>query len=331
MPFGSYDGINQLVCAAASFCAVSSVGTNNTPGRQVSFYSDGHWGAPTMPFGNGDGIAGLECPTATFCAVSSNADGDGNGSRVAMYNDGSWSAPTMPFGNNVGSNVGINQLECPAASFCAVSSSDSDYNMGRKVSIYSGGKWSAPTMPFGYIDGINQLVCPTASFCAVSSNGGNDGSGYGSRVALYSGGSWSAPATPFPGLTAAGGSIPPAHVQDLVCPAALFCAAINLDEADGSGGSKVAVYSGESWSAPTTPFGRNASIDNLVCPTASFCVVGSLGGGVSVYSGGTWSSPTMPFGYNGGINQLVCPTASFCAVSSNDGVPTGSSVSMSEG
>jgi len=238
MPFGSGDGIRQLVCPTASFCAV------NTGGRKVSFYSDGHWSPPTMPFGSRVDIGWMVCPTASFCALES----DGN--SVVIYSDGHWSAPSMPPGSRDG--IAPYGLMCLTASFCAVNNF-----VGTKVSFYSDGHWIPPTMPFGSGDGISQLVCPTASFCAASSDG-SPGS-VGRKVSFYSDGHWSTPTMPFGSDDV---------IAQLVCPTASFCAV-------NTGGRKVSFYSDGHWSPPTMPFGSRGRIDGMVCPTASFCVVTS--------------------------------------------------------
>jgi len=155
-------------------------------------------------------------------------------------------------------------------------------------------------------------------------------------ISTTAGLTWSHPAQPFRGLTSVAGSPPSDLVVDLVCPTASFCAVSNSDDGFGSpnsGDGAVSVYSDGSWSAPTMPFSSRDSIDQLVCPTASFCVVSSnssIGpsGKVSIYSDGHWSAPTMPFGSRDGIELLECPSATFCVVSSTRGNGFGGKVSI---
>jgi len=177
MPFGSGDGISQLVCPTASFCALSSAG------RKVSFYSDGHWSPPTMPFGSRVDVGWMVCPTASFCALDSDGPFSNDYSNsVIFYSDGHWSAPI-----NIGGLSDTADLECPTTAFCAIGVYD-EPDAG--VWFYSDGHWSTPTMPFGSGVGISQLVCPTASFCAAS------GGTISTSVSFYSDGHWSAPSMP---------------------------------------------------------------------------------------------------------------------------------------
>jgi hypothetical protein len=57
----------------------------------------------------------------------------------------------------------------------------------------------------------------------------------------------------------------------------------------------------------------HAVLDNVSCPTTTWCMAGAEGGTVVTYNSGTWSAPTTVFPVSGSdVDGLSCPTTTFC-------------------
>lgn len=117
-------------------------------------------------------------------------------------------------------------------------------------------------------------------------------------------------------------------LRSVSCPTPSFCAAVDGNGIDWSG--HALTFNGASWSAPVnidnSSLGSShiSSLDQVSCPTASFCVATDWVGNVLSFNGSSWSAPTNiysvpPGSGDSGLPSVSCPTPSFCVAVSDNG------------
>jgi eukaryotic-like serine/threonine-protein kinase len=286
--------LDSVSCASPQFCvAVDDLGNALT-------FKGTSWSSPQLIDPNNQ-LLSVSCPSANLCVAT---DSDGN---VLAYNGSFWSPP-----HNLVPSAGANHyflnaitsVSCPSSSFCmAVAYTGEAFR-------YDGSSWSAAGKLGGASFGVS---CASKSFCLAADGDGNtftyDGSSWfgphsleapsgGSGLSVscgstsfcvavdglggafvYDKGSWK-PTERFEPL--------PLHMDAVSCPSSSFCIAVD------SGGRAIR-FDNNSWSRPyrinpTKPSPKyrvdgvlTGSLDDVSCPSTSFCVVVDNNGDALIY------------------------------------------------
>jgi len=200
-----------------------------------------------------------------------------------------------------------NSLFCLSRTSCVADSYYSAGADGSQISAYDGAGWAVTYTNTAYRCGgcigpvMSSLQCLSAALCHALDNQGD--------FLTYDGVHWTAS---FVNSDLYWGA--------LSCPTASFCMA---GDAFGNAWS----YNGTSWSGPTfisasvQPVSNSGSfpdaINQVSCPSASFCYAVDSSGYTIRFNGTRWGSPLKVASSNSG--PISCPSRNFCAASDTTG------------
>jgi len=254
--------LGQARCASATFCVASD-------GRRVAFYNSGTWSAPEYLDGS-TFLTDASCVSSTFCVFT-----DFNAALI--WNGTTLSAPVVL------GPLSATDVSCASTTFCMARLGDGtirQYNGTRwlaavqvdnaggsvsctartfcmtigaseKTSTWNGHTWSALVGPVNATQ-TSGLSCASPTLCVVTS--------FSPSIVSFDGTSWTST------VIDAGNAI-----DSAVCVhGARVCFA-----ADNNGG--FLTKNGTKWKR-TTP----GLLENLTCPTTSFCMASGANGGLRI-------------------------------------------------
>lgn len=295
-------------------------------------------------------LASISCGAAGDCAVVGNTvNASGLADGLTDYETGGhWQAPTLEAPEGDGSNLRLNEVDCPTVGWCAAIGQDSASG-NSWMYVTAGHGWSGALLPdlSGRPTSATQLSCGAAASCVVGGASDAQGSnGAAEDVPLivdYSKGTFAAFPAPLPkGVTAGGGS----SISYLAC-GATCTATETIDNSDNVATHyDVLTGGGKTWGVATLPFpGAGSPIASLgvalACPHQGACVAaGSYSSpttlnqeGMTIAENGTkWAATQAPIPAGGGVpwedvlGALTCSPGPDCfavGVATNIGLPYG--------
>jgi Cutinase len=253
-----------------------------------------------------------------------------------------WASVTAPLPSGAGSDVQLNAVACPSATWCVAVGDYAD-SSGSSLGLLltgSGKSWKAETAPLpdpgASTASLSSVACSSPSWCvAVGTYTDSAGDPHG-LLLTWSGTRWTPAQAPMPapdpGGEPVGGSL-----GSVACPSPSSCVATGgygefyASQGETYGRGLLLNWSGKSWT-PTQAPGTTQSVGAVVCPSASSCTAtgsfGSLddtpGEGILLltWSAGAWTATDAPWpaGATASGNLmsspvLACPSASSCLVS----------------
>jgi prepilin-type processing-associated H-X9-DG protein len=308
------ESLTGVSCSSASFCAV--IGGTGGQAKQIRTYNGTSWSS-AVSLGTNQ-ISSPSCVSATFCiAVGYDSNGVGSWYR---FDGSTWT--TTAFGH---ANATVNYVSCASTTFCEaadtqghlwnfngstwtdqgdVYGSDSiDVRMScvsatscvaidpaNDASYFNGTTWTAPaSIGSGSGAGAERLSCAASSCLAI---GGFDDAYY------YNGTSWQHSSVP-----TAGGD------ADVSCFTTGHCRVVGQDASQDE--VLFTTSDGSAWNNGTLLSLQRGFIDDMSCPSATFCAVTDYYGWVNTYNGTSWGTPT-PIDPSAHMTGVSCPSASSC-------------------
>jgi hypothetical protein len=283
----------------------------------------------------------LALVTGLFSIAASEVGAIGGTAPTAGWTGATAPLPAQPAPSQNSQPLVFNE-SCVSAVFCAQAGSyDTGSGSSAYVSILSGGKWTATTVPLPagtaptFVGTIADVTCTTDQVCVgVGSFGDPSSNDQAPLVSTYANGQWTSTAVTLPNDAASSNQT--AVLGDVSCQSPTSCAAAGSYNTDASGTplfGLLATLTGTTWSAVQAPepadavANQHASLAAISCPAPSNCVaVGDYRPSVSASttvaevltsSNGTWSAqtPTLPSDTATGANVR----AFFNGVSCNAG------------
>jgi hypothetical protein len=223
-------------------------------------------------------LEGVSCASPTFCVAIGL-------NFVTTYNGHTWSLPVVIDRTPV---PHLFSVTCATATFCMAA------NAAGYVFTYNGAGWSAPVLADA--DRIDSISCATPTMCmAVDILGG---------IARWDGHVWHAP------TAVLDAELTGLDVESVDCASATFCVATSPFSSS--------MWNGSTWSARTTVVAFPDLLDQLSCPTTTWCAALDLAGTVWTSTNGrTWTKgpstgfqPTTPGSVP--LRSLSCAAANSC-------------------
>jgi hypothetical protein len=315
LPGGAGPGEGGITSCApgGTFCATASFGGNGS-----WIYSNGSWKTSDLAFEYWDS---LSCPSSKFCVAA-----DGNG-YVSQYNGSTWTTPVQL------DSAGDLHVSCVSSSFCVLGAGDNKAytwkgsGWGTPVSVgsygldvaclsttwciavdgstevytYNGTKWADTGTTDG--DPANNapstIACTSSTWCMALDPVG--------EVMQYNGSSWTSDGTPIPfpendGLSSTG---------------ELACAGQSCVEVLGGPITQLDSFAGGTWGSPQVT-DTSGELDDVSCPTTSFCAAVGASQDAVMQQGGTWSAPDALPGA-GDPATVACAQSGFCLAADVNG------------
>jgi len=325
------NGISETSCPTSTFCmSVGSAeidGGEGSPIASAYVYSGGTWKA-TKP--SGTSMAHVSCASPVFCVATDYAD------EVSEYNGKTW---TTAKELSSGGYPADDNVSCVSAAFCiATTDKDAVYQWNGKswqqtvtaltgasgplgvscvastwclavdgaghVYRYDGSSWT-PLGGAGTTVDHGNLVCTSKTFCLIGENGG--------KVARFNGNAWTLSA----GLFSVPGTV--------FSTPALSCAGqACVATAEAPDMTVARTFTDGRWNAQKIA-DSSITLNQVSCPTTTFCA--ALGAGIfaMTWQHGTWSTPVylpsrlLPTPTGELEEDLSCTSATFCLADAIDG------------
>ncbi|MGH9206056.1 MAG: hypothetical protein ACRD1G_05800, partial [Acidimicrobiales bacterium] len=221
-----------------------------------------------------------------------------------------------------GTVTSITQVVCPSSTACVAwgTGSSGPVVLAGTIST-SGDTWNAVALPASMTT-VNQVACTAALACVAVGNGG--GSGLAASGPIYgpggapTAGTWVLSNPPV-GFTLT-------NLSQVACPTALACMAYGTGKVGGvaglivTSGSPVVPANGLgsvlNWTRDANPAPAPTSFSQLICPSATTCLVtGTSASQAIIYSGApgvaTLTNDTVP-ATTQSLTQVVCPSGAVC-------------------
>ncbi len=313
-----------VTCPGSGTITCITTGENGSGTAAVNWANQGAWSTASVP-------SGSTRITSVACAGSVACIGVGYGPAGPVILRGTTgaspglSADTVPAGV-AGAGGSLNQVICPSTSACvAVGTSSTGSGIVLAGVITSGSDtWVQDTL--AGTTSLFGLMCPSATGCAAI---GTTASG-GAPV-LVSGpagaGSWAAGTPNGFSLSA---------LSQVTCPTVTTCVAIGTGKVGSATSPSPVVITGAvtggtglgsagssvTWTADAEPGVTLASLQQVICPTASKCLVSGAGTagsqtGALVLYGNLGGPLSAEFPLDSGatvtnVAQLTCPSSTAC-------------------
>ncbi|HEV3130447.1 MAG TPA: hypothetical protein VGY51_00700 [Acidimicrobiales bacterium] len=221
-----------------------------------------------------------------------------------------------------GTVTSLSQVVCPSSTACVAWGTGSAGPVVLAGTISAGGDtWNAVSLP-ATITTLNQVACTAALACVAVGNGG--GTGLAASGPIY--GAGGAPAAGTWVLSNPPSGFTLTNLSQVACPAALACMAIGAGTVGGVAG--LIVTSGSpavpanglgsvlNWTRDANPTPAPTSFSQLICPSATTCLVtGANASQAIIYSGApgvaTLTSDPVPASTQS-LSQVVCPSGTVC-------------------
>jgi hypothetical protein len=235
-----------ISCTWAKDC--TAVGTRSSGMTLAEHWNGRHWSAVTTK--HTGALTAASCPATGNCtAVGWNNAGK---ALAAHWNGKAWSDESPANPQPLSPLFGVS---CPATSFCvAVGSggteSASAYSMAPLAEKWTGGRWTALTVPDPYSSTdyaeLNSVSCISATNCMAVGDDINAGGTTDATVAAqWNGTTWTILSTPSPATISA--------LYSVSCTSATFCSAVGGGSPSPAGKvSPIAeTWNGSTWSLQT--------------------------------------------------------------------------------
>ncbi|YAL83769.1 IPT/TIG domain-containing protein [Dermacoccaceae bacterium W4C1] len=298
--------LREAACSSATFC----VGID-TDGKARTF-SEGTWSGPVTPLDDSLRLANVWCAPTRFCVVT-------DGAKLSTFDGSQWSTPTT-------TNVArITAAACTSKSFCVAGGSDGT------VSMFDGSSWS----PFDLLEPernsqVASVSCPQVGQCVAYTED--------DRAYTLSDGAWSAPvragglgwapildcasvtsclAVDFQGNYSVlrDGDWSDSAPSGMSSPVAMSCA--GRDSCAAVDGVDAITWDGAGWS--TSRVIKEGALEDVACPSESFCMAVANRDTYMTYDGKAWSAPkALPDGLN--PHLVDCVSSTFCVATGGDHV-----------
>ncbi len=311
----SCPGAGQVVCVTTG---------ENGSGATVTWLNGTSWNNVNIP-----SAASITRITSVTCAgtVACIAVGYGSNGAVILHSTtgspATLSVDTLPAVTGLATaNAALTSVVCPSASQC-VATGYTSTGVGVVLSgtIATGSDtWVSDAVPAGVVS-VSNPVCPTtATGCVAIAS-----TSTANQPVLVSGPSGSGAWTTgtFTGFTVS-------SLSQVTCPTATSCLAIGTGKVGASTTATPVILSGTAggaglagvlaWTADTTPGTTLTSLNQVICPTTTKCLITGFGtqgqttAALVLYpsaTAGQFSTqfPTVTGGTLFVINQVVCPAA----------------------
>lgn len=348
--------LTQVSCPSATQCV--AIGTTNTGAGVVLSGTIGtsaatdSWVADTLPTTT-TSLSSLQCPVgATGCVALATTSSTPVIVSGPTAGPGAWASWTTPGSGPTSFTVSaLSQLVCPSTTTCLATGVGRVNGAASGPVVLSGAAggsgfavavpWIADSVPGTTLTSLSSITCPVPGKCLVAGTG-TSGSTTGAFF-LY--GPTAGPmGTEFPLKSSATVTA----LSSVTCPAAGNCVAIGNQTGTPVIFSVVvnAPATADTFTADTVPSGSGsvASLNGLVCPAASACLISGTGtvagnpvgllidSGAVAGSGTTWSTASLPSTdnvlYFDGIDCTSGPSGTCTAVGAT---PTGAVILSSGG
>jgi hypothetical protein len=237
---------SRISCTWAKDC--TAVGTRDSGMTLAEHWNGKKWSAETTKH---DGsLNGVSCPADRDCtAVGANENGK---ALAAHWNGKSWSdqSPASPEQLSYLSGVSC-VLVCVAVGAGGTASS-SALSVGPLAELWSGGKWTALTVPDPGATGdfveLNSVSCATASNCMAVGDDSDAAGDTDTAVAMqWNGLAWTVLTTPSPATFNS--------LLGVSCPSAAHCVAVGASATTDTGAVSplTEVWDGTTWTVVTAP------------------------------------------------------------------------------
>jgi photosystem II stability/assembly factor-like uncharacterized protein len=246
--------ISAVTCVSAADCIAVGTSGQSSPGIDTSSDGGTSWTPATISGDTADmsALSGVACSGSNACMAY------GFDMLLLSTDAGqTWAPASLP------DNIEIDDVACPASSFCLGVGGNSRSLVPAVYSTTDGGaQWSPQSAPGAAGTSLGGIDCPTADDCVAVGTQDGDGSAFVVTTS-NAGGTWTSQDVPA-GVTG---------LADVACVSAEDCTAVGRGS---SGGSIVATSDGGvDWTSETLPL----NVDNLfsvVCATSSDCLAGGM-------------------------------------------------------
>jgi Tfp pilus assembly protein PilV len=322
----SCPGTTQVTCITTG---------ENGSGAVATWLTGSNWVNASLPAGV-TRITSVACPSTSVCIAVGYGTGGGVILHATTTGSPTITTDTLSVPNMSTANASLSQVTCPSPSLCvAIGTTSTGAPVVLTGTIGSPDAWQSDALP-GTVTSLSGLVCPSsANGCAAVATTTTVGSPI--IVSGPSGtGTWAAWTTPASGPT----SFTDSALTQVACTSAspTTCMAIGTGKVNG-GASGPIVVSGLAgagglaaavpWSADTLTSTTVTSLGQIICPTATKCLVSGVGtsgastGALFLY--GTTAGPLsseFPPSSPASIVQTVCPSSGTCmAIGANGSGP----------
>lgn len=282
-PSPAVDGLRDISCPSINLC----VGVVDNGDAVLSTSPKGDAAAWMLtPIDKAEnGLTGVSCPSTSLC-VAVDMSGNVVTSSDPTGGSGAWTVTRV-------AGLSFTDISCPTVGFCAAV--DVDGHAFISTNPMGGpNAWSLIDLtrgiPYGFpTQGIS---CPSPGFCAIAASG-----------SVFTSTSPSAGAAAWKETVLAGASLP----QGVFCLSANLCFAF-----DDMG--QIFRSANPAAKSPTWRLTANATVNDLTCPTADFCVAVTYDGVITsrgpANTGEAWTGPE---NIGGDVwLSISCPSPDIC-------------------
>jgi hypothetical protein len=220
------------------------------------------------------------------------------------------------------SSVGLAEVSCVAADFCAAVGDRSSADLAPRhpiAMIWNGARWrsTAVSLPKGWPAGeLEGVSCASTAYCVAVGDFFKNNSSLVPVTVTWNGRAWTAARA----LPSPAGSRP--FAIGVSCAAVRHCvASVGANPADKSGQAFIDVLAGTTWTlhALTPAKGSQASVDNVSCSSVTHCVITGLVDTrlkqtplLALWNGKALSTMKATENFPAEFDGLSCPSARSC-------------------
>ncbi len=344
------NSLHGVSCTGIDFCMAVGDYTNSSGYLQTlaETWNGTSWSiisSPDATTTTTNDLEAVSCTSSTFCLATGwyCASACGTGTEIDQMYAAEWngtaliSSPVIePGGSSISSTSGFNSVSCTSSSFCKITGTVDSCNIGaglctNVIEQYSGGTWSADTVPQvnGTVDQnlMDGVSCLSAAFCMAASGYYPNNTQYPDML-IWNGSTWSVEALP-------NNTADNEFLYDVSCSSTTSCLGVGYECPSNTSSPATCTtgtnyqtlaydWNGSAWTAmpPADSSATQANVlFSVMCTASSSCIASGYYAGsadqnlMEQWNGSAWSLVSVPDTSSTVANVLydtTCTNASFC-------------------